>query len=239
VVDGSLYDDATVKTTLVRFNDALSIVSFAGVAHIGATKTLEWLTRWLQAFNCWDKGYFESVSYIRDQLNQAKRIHKAIGEHGLEVIFSALTHFKGEKRAAPRVVMITNKSELVINKNEFKDVDPQGRDFVDYNIGPDFRYMIGMYGYVFGVPQEVNAVRRKLEKEIRTLAAKEPHSILMRMVDIIRLYRMDKDFGRYIGENCLAMVIKPDYSYVSTSFAKAEEKAFFPNIVQHCVLKLQ
>jgi hypothetical protein len=115
-VTGILFDDLSVKLTIVHCRDAKLAISYAGLATIGGVRTNKWITDTLMQFKAWDKVFQETTNYLRDTLTRTLRLDKSREKYGLQIDIVGLgVSPKGIRQ--PAIACITNRSEPDASRN--------------------------------------------------------------------------------------------------------------------------
>ena len=230
--DGSLFDDEAVKTVIVHCYDAKLSISYSGMALINGKRTDQWIEDKLTKFKAWHKVFQEIVEFMKGELTNAIRGDRNLERYGLTIDIVGLGVSPAGVRQ-PAVAIITNATEPQIGRNQFKIVDSKGRPFSQYILTPKFQHYIGINGAV-GPSIVINGLRRKIEKQLRRMTSLDDlRPIMDRLVAILRLHRQDRILGRVIGNYCLAVAIRSDFTTIVGSYGPKGKSILRPRIVQN------
>jgi len=230
-VDGVIRDDFSVKTIVLHCKDAKLIMSFTGLASIRGNRTDKWISAKLSTFNAWNKVFQEVMIYLRDELTTERSKDKKLEQYALEVAVIGLGISPTGVRQ-PAVALITNCSEPETPRSNFRNVP--NKPFERYVLNPEARHIVGISGAIGGPKLALNGLRRKLQRQLQGLReGEEPRSVLDRLVAMLRLHRQqDPGLARVIGEYCVGVAIKSDFTVVSGSYGPRGGKLLIPRIIR-------
>jgi hypothetical protein len=230
--DGSVKDDFFIKTIVLHCIDAKLILSFTGLATIRGVRVDKWMESKLLKFEAWNRVFQEIMNYLKDEATSAAKLDVNLQKFGLEIVVIGLGLSPTGIRQ-PAIAIITNLSEPAKNTNRFSRIDPLGRPFARYILEPEkIRHYIGISGATGAGKLAINGLRRKLEKQLKRLPDNEdPRSTLDRMVAMLRLHRRLPSLGRVIGEHCVGIAIKSDFTVVSGSYGPSGGALLVPTFI--------
>jgi hypothetical protein len=228
---GTIFDDLSVKTTVVECRDAKVAISYTGIASIDGINTGEWIALKLTAFRAWEKFFLDAMNFLRDELTGALAKNKSLEKYGLEIPIIGLGNCPAGKRQIA-IAIVTNSSEPQPQRSQFRDVSSKGRSFARYILTPEnIRWYIAISG-AMGAKLKINGFRRKLKKKLTTFEQNaDPKPVLDFLVAMLRLHRRDARIGRLIGERCIGVAIDNDLNVLSRSYGLNGDLPLTPNKV--------
>ena len=232
--NGDLYDDYSIKTTLLECKNAVISISYTGIAYLGNLRTDEWLVKILSDFKAWGKGLKEVAEHIRNVANiEFRKINYKMKYH----TFVIAGWFVGKRKIAePTYGVITNckddnfsisdapldhfeirtrvlKEGAKLNRNRGLGLSIEGMDLVIKE-----RYF-----------------RKQLEKFISNkLNDNTDHNeVIKDLVRFIRMAASHKEYGKYINRYCVSIYLEVGSKRVITSYHNLDNKkiSFTPNII--------
>jgi hypothetical protein len=230
-IGGTIFDDLSVKTTVVDCRDAKLAISYTGIASIDGINTGEWIARKLTAFKAWERFFLDAMNFLRDELTGALSKNVNLGTYGLEIPVIGLGNCPAGKRQIA-IAIVTNTSEPQPQRGQFRDVSPKGRPFARFILTPEnIRWYVAISG-AMGAKLKINGFRRKLKKKlIKFERNADPKPVLDFLVAMLRLHRRDARIGKLIGERCIAVAIDNDLNVLSRSYGLSGDLPLAPNTV--------
>lgn len=229
--DGSLYDDCAIKTIVLHCWDAKLVLAYTGLAIIEGKRTDRWLVSKLREANASRKAFLEVVELLRDQLTRVTRKNSDLGRRGLTLVVIGLGHSPNRVRQ-PAVAVISNVEEPNPERGEFRKVSSLGRGFCKYVMNPNCKFYISITGAV-GSTIAFNSFRRNIVKRLKTIKTSgNLRHLLNIFVTMLRVQRRDFQFGKLIGNDCMAVAMTSDFRTQLYFYGQHGTTQRFPHIIR-------
>lgn len=233
-LDGSLYDDKLVKTTIVHCYDAKLVISYTGIASIDKKRTDKWLVAKLRESKAPEKVFVEVIEILRKSLSEALTRNPSLRSYGLTLVACGLGN-SPEGILQPAIALVSNSQEFDLVYRSFKDIKPKTKEFNKYffDFDSNFSYFISVDGAVGKkITVAMNSFRRKIENKLRNSKSDDAKGIVDSLVAMLRLQAKNPDVGFLIGEDCTAVVINSDFRSSSYFYNQNQKTNRFPNLVR-------
>jgi hypothetical protein len=221
--DGSLYDDEANKAVCVSCKDAHFAIAYTGIGEIAGRRTDRWLVDYLTSI----KAYQMDVPSVSNALkNEATACFKSVH---IETTFV----LAGYRCEMPFVALISNfESHEPASAGEARD---NFQTHVRQVRGPISSLKRGLWIYINGCKP---AVDKPIMRRVRKLARKrffhheEESVIAAKLVFFIRAASNTLNFGRFIGRNCMTVIIHPKHHFITKYHAEKDTPTeYMPHLI--------
>ena len=205
-VDGSIYDDESNKAACAVCRDSHFAIAYTGLAHIGKErkKTDEWLVDYLESIHAAHMDLVSIGEALKEEATAFLRATAVPRKHkGIAFVFTGYCH------GWPFFMSISNREEEDLDhigevKEEFQIQVEQMK--VDAN--PRRALLVDIAGTEEAVDKSIRQRIKRLNRK-RFFHVKDGKVVAQELVSLIRAATRTPQFGKWVGRNCMTVVVKP------------------------------
>ena len=229
--NGDVFDDFSIKTTLVSCRNAFISISYTGIAYLSNLRTDEWLVKILSDFHAWDKTLIEIAEYIKSAATiEFKKINNPKKHH----TFVLMGWFVNAKGIAPTIGLITNCED---ENFKFLDIPLEHFEVRTLTLKKDAKlnksYALCINGTEPAIAEKY--FRKQLHKFIfnKLNNNTDYKDAVKDLVKFVRIAASHKKYGKYINKYCVSVYFEIGNPEVNTSYHNFDNKkiSYLPNFI--------
>jgi hypothetical protein len=230
--NGDLYNDYSIKTTLVACKNAFISISYTGLAYLDNLRTDEWLVKILSDFHAWDKTLIEIAEHIKSAATiEFKKINNQILCHSFVII----GYFVNAKCiASPTIGLITNCED-----ENFKSLNVPLDHFEirTLTLKKDAKlnesYALCINGMEPATKEEY--FRKQLHEFISNKLNNNTdfNDVIKDLVELVRIAASHEKYGKYLNKYCVSVYFEIGNPVVNASYHNLDNKkiSYLPNFI--------
>lgn len=228
--NGDLFNDFSIKTTLISCRNAFISISYTGIAYLGNLRTDEWLVKILSDVHAWDKTLIEVAEHIKSAATiEFKKINNQI-KH----TFVLMGWFVNAKGIAPTIGLITNCED---ENFKFLDVPLDHFEVRTLTLKKDAKlnksYALCINGMESATKEKY--FRKQLHKFIfnKLNNNTDCNDVVKDLVKFVRIAASHKKYGKYINKYCVSVYFEIGNPKVNASYHNLDNKkiSYLPNFI--------
>ncbi|MFZ3079230.1 MAG: hypothetical protein WA109_06045 [Bellilinea sp.] len=222
-------DDDANKVICATCADAYFTIGYAGLAMIGS-KTDNWLVDYLVGIKINELQLISIAEKLKDEITRRISLSR------IDKINKGITFvFCGFKENIPFILHISNiENENTEPLSYVDDVFHVGAMYKRKDSKPEYTPMIDYHGTEPAMIQPILTRINNLARE-KCFHQNSDEVIAQELVDIIREAAQTPRYGKYIGRNCMAVIVLPpgsEQSFKSIYFPdQASPEEFAPHLI--------
>ena len=231
--NGDLFNDFSIKTTLLQCKDAVISISYTGIARLDNLRTDEWLVKILSDFHAWDKTLFEVSEHIKNTATiEFKKINNQKIHHAF-VLTGWFVNLKWMKKV-PFIASITNFHDEKFNFLEVPLDHFEGRTLTVKNESKlNNCHALRIDGMELATKERY--FRKQLNKFILNKLNNNTdyNDVIKDLVKFVRIAASHKKYGKYINKYCVSVYFEIGNPKVNASYHNLDNKkiSYLPNFI--------